>query len=111
VELSIASRSFQGWTVIDVAGELDLNTAPALREQIEHAVDAGATRVAIGMTEVTFMDSTGLGMLVSSLKRLQERDGQLALVGIDGSPRKVLSITGLDDMMPVYDRAEDLPTG
>lgn len=101
----------QGWTIIDVAGELDLNTAPALRERIDDALDTGASRVAIGMTEVTFMDSTGLGMLVAALKRLQDRDGQLALVGIDGSPRKVLSITGLDDMVPVYDRVEDLPPG
>jgi len=111
VELSLTSRMSQGWTIIDVAGELDLNTAPTLREEIDRAVEGGATRVAVGMSEVTFMDSTGLGMLVTALKHLQEREGQLALVAIDGSPRKVLSITGLDDVLPTYDGAEDLPAG
>jgi anti-sigma B factor antagonist len=110
MELSMASRTWQDWTIIEVAGELDLNTAPALRQHIDGEVEAGAKQVAIEMSQVSFMDSTGLGMLVSVLKRLDARDGRMALVGIEGSPRKVVSITGVDERIPIVDRVEDLPS-
>ena len=108
MELSMASRTWQDWTIIEVGGELDLNTAPALRQHIDGAIDAGASNVAIEMSKLTFMDSTGLGTLVSVSKRLDERGGRMALIGVEGSPRKVVSITGVDERIPIIDRVEDL---
>ena len=55
------------------------------------------------------MDSSSLGILVVHHKRLVERGGALALVGVAGSPQKVLTITGIDRVIPVYDKAADLP--
>jgi len=110
LELSIASRTWQGWTIIEVAGELDLNTAPALHQHIAGAIDAGDIHVAVEMSGLTFMDSTGLGTIVSVSKRLDERGGKMALIAVDGSPRKVVSITGVDEWIPIVDRIEDLPS-
>lgn len=110
MELSISSRVWKDWTVVDIAGELDLNTAPALREHVDGVVAAGSSRVAIGMSDLSFMDSTGLGMMIALSKELAERGGTLALVGVEGSPRKVVAITGVDERIPIVDRFEDLPS-
>lgn len=81
--------------VLRVAGEVDVYTAPRLRERMIHLVDNGALYVIADLREVTFLDSTGLGVLVGSLKRLRARQGSLTLViGADRILR-IFWITGL----------------
>ncbi len=81
---------------------MDLYSSPTLRERIIELVDDGHTRLIVNLQEVGFMDSSGLGVLVGALKRLNERDGKLILVCPEGSPLKVLTITGLDKVFPIY---------
>ena len=85
-----------------LSGELDLHTSPALRDRISKLLDDGTSRLAIDLEHVGFMDSSSLGILVTALKRIRERDGDLALVGVNGSPLKVLSLTGIDRLMPMF---------
>jgi len=81
--------------VLRIAGEVDVYTAPHMRERVIHLVDNGALHVIADLREVTFLDSTGLGALVGSLKRLRARDGSLTLViGADRILR-IFRITGL----------------
>ena len=85
------------WTVVAVEGEIDLYSAPQLREAVLAAVADGADHVVIDLTGVPFMDSSGLGAVVACLKRLREGGGDLAVVTPPGSPpTKLLSLTGLD---------------
>jgi anti-anti-sigma factor len=56
------------------------------------------------------MDSSSLGMLVTCLKRVRERDGRLVLAGVSGSPLKVFTLTGLDRVFDMVSAVEDLPT-
>lgn len=107
MDLSISSRTVGDWTVVDVLGEVDIFTAPKLREQIGDLVDQGQTRIAVNLLEVAFMDSSGLGALVGSLKRVKERDGVLSLVCSAGPVMRVLSITGLHKVLPVYDTVDE----
>ena len=96
------TRSDGDWTILDVQGEVDLYTAPHLRERLLQLVDEGHQRILVNMQEVGFMDSSGLGVLVACLKRARERGGDIGLVCKDGSPFKVLSITGLDKVFAIY---------
>jgi len=98
MDLLLDDRIHGDWTVIEVKGELDLATVPALRERIDAVSDGGAARLAVDLTQVTFMDSSSLGLLVAALKHARERGGDLALVGVGGSPARVLSLTGLDQV-------------
>ncbi|HSL67955.1 MAG TPA: STAS domain-containing protein [Actinomycetota bacterium] len=106
MDLSVASRSEGDWTVLDVNGEVDLFTAPKLREHIVGLVDEGRHRIVVNLKGVEFMDSTGLGVLVGALKRLKEKDGALALVCPKGPVERVLTVTGLNKVFAIHDSVE-----
>jgi anti-sigma B factor antagonist len=107
IDLSLGSRTVNGWTVVDVKGEVDLFTAPKLREHVVGLVEDDERRIVVNLEDVEFMDSTGLGVLVGALKRLKEKDGQLALVCSQGSVLRVLTVTGLNKVFAIYDSVEE----
>lgn len=109
MDLTIDSQRVGMWTVLHVSGELDLHTSPTLRDRVFELLEAGTSRLAIDLEHVGFMDSSSLGILVMALKRIREKDGDLALVGVNGSPLKVLGLTGIDRIMPVFGSTADLP--
>ncbi|MGH9030918.1 MAG: STAS domain-containing protein [Acidimicrobiia bacterium] len=83
------------WTVLRVVGEVDVYTSPALRDELYRVIDSGTPRVALDLSGMEFIDSSGLGVFVGALKRVRERSGELELRGVQPSTRKVLDITGL----------------
>jgi anti-sigma B factor antagonist len=91
-----SSRLAYGVTLIAVTGEVDVYTAPTLRERLTGAVNDGAFRLIVDLTGVDFLDSTGLGVLVGSLKRVRAHDdGSLLLVCDAERLLKIFRITGL----------------
>lgn len=109
MELSLESRTQGSWTIVQIAGELDLHTSPRVRERVLEIVEGGASDVALDLGGVGFMDSSSLGVLVTCLKRIREQDGRLVLVGVQGSPMKVLTLTGLDRVFQVVGSLDELP--
>ena len=93
--------------VIAVRGEIDLFTAPELKRVLTEAIESGEHRVVIDLTEVTFLDSTALGVLIGGVKRLRSRDGALAIVNTDGSIAKTFQITGLDQIFTILPSREE----
>ncbi|HWG00809.1 MAG TPA: STAS domain-containing protein [Trebonia sp.] len=89
--------------VLRVSGEVDVYTAPQLRDRVVKLVDDGVRHVIIDLQEVTFLDSTGLGALVGSLKRLREHDGSLKLVTTAGRITQLLRLTQLDKAFVVHE--------
>jgi anti-sigma B factor antagonist len=81
--------------VLRVAGEVDVYTAPAIRERIRDLAAKGAVHVIADLSRVDFLDSTGLGVLVGGLKRLREHDGSLTLVISATRILRILEMTGL----------------
>ena len=80
-------------------GEIDVSTVARLEAALEAAIETGGSGVVVvDLTEVTFIDSSGLGALVAGLKQAQQRGGTLVVRGIQGAPRKVFEITGLLDV-------------
>ncbi len=93
--------------LIEVGGEVDLYTAPELKERMVQVIDAGRKRVVVDLTRATFIDSTTLGVLVGGVKRLHEVNGSLALVCSDQSILKIFDITGLDRVFPIHATQEE----
>jgi len=103
IDLTVRSRVADGWTVLSGEGEVDLYSAPALRDAALAATESGVDHVVLDLTAVPFMDSSGLGVIVACLKRLREIGGELALVSPPSSPpTKLLSLTGLDHAIPTH---------
>jgi anti-sigma B factor antagonist len=81
--------------VLRIVGEIDVYRAPQLRERVIQLLADGTRHLVADLREVDFVDSTGLGVLVGSLKRLRERDGSLTLVASRGRIPQLLDLTGL----------------
>jgi len=94
--------------VITVSGEVDLATSPNLDSEIIAAIESGTNSVVIDLTDVSFMDSSGLGVIVRGLKRCREADKELDLVITNERVLKVFGITGLDQVIPIHDSLEDI---
>jgi anti-sigma B factor antagonist len=81
--------------VLQIAGEMDVYTSPKLRKQVADLAGNGTIHIIADLRGVDFLDSTGLGALVGSLKRLRIRQGSLAIVTSGGRIGKLFKITGL----------------
>jgi anti-sigma B factor antagonist len=102
VDLSLSTRAERGRTVVEVTGEIDVYTAPKLREQLAELVDSGRHDIVVDMQGVEFLDSTGLGVLVGGLKRVKQHDGSMNLVCTQERILKIFRITGLTKVFPIH---------
>jgi len=91
-----------GWHVVEAADELDMATAPDLRHSLLNGINDGYHRVVLDLTKVTFIDSSGLAVLVTALKRLRAIGGDLRLVGSGAVPLSAMRISGLDQVFAMY---------
>jgi anti-sigma B factor antagonist len=95
--------------VIELGGEVDLYTAPELKNELVRVIDSGARTVVVDLDETTFIDSTTLGVLLGGVKRLRPSGGTLLLVVTDRNIRKIFEITLLDRVFSIFEtRAEAL---
>ncbi|TMM18749.1 MAG: STAS domain-containing protein [Actinobacteria bacterium] len=94
------------YTVLAVRGEVDVYTAPRLRERLIELVSQGSHQVVVDLEGVDFLDSTGLGVLVGGLKRLRSHDGDMILVCTQPRILKVFEITGLTKVFSIHDSVE-----
>jgi anti-sigma B factor antagonist len=101
VDLSVQVDDLEGWAVARVAGDVDVATAPRLRERLVALITEGRTRLVLDLEEVDHLESTGLGVLVGVLKRARTVGGDLRLVSTKPGIRKVFEITALDRTMPL----------
>src|SRR4051794_2411142 len=91
--------------VLAVCGDLDLATVGTLRASLEAAIESGAAEIWVDLSEVAFMDSTGLGVLLAR-SRLRARSKTLAVICPLGPVRRVFTVAGLDHELSIYgDRA------
>lgn len=104
----IGTRTMEsGAPVIELEGEVDVYTAPQLKQQMISLLDAGAKQMVVDLTQVEYLDSTALGVLIGGLKRMRERDGNLSLVCPSPRIRRVFEITGLDKIFDIYNSERD----
>jgi anti-sigma B factor antagonist len=108
MKMQIATTPGSDRYLITVSGEVDLATSPELDTAIIAAIDSGATSVVIDLTDVSFMDSSGLGVIVRALKRCREAENDLDLVITNERVLKVFGITGLDQVIPIHASIQDI---
>jgi len=99
LELKVASDNGSG--TVHLAGELDLSTAPQLRRTVEELYREGTESLILDLSELTFVDSTGLSEFVAALKHCRNRGGDVVLRSPTPSTTRVLNICGLDRVFTI----------
>ena len=107
VDLSLETRQEDGNTIIEVGGEIDVYTAPKLRDKITELVGNGNYNLVIDMEKVDFLDSTGLGVLVGGLKKVRAHDGSMRLICNQERLLKIFRITGLAKVFAIHGSQAD----
>ncbi len=103
-ELDVTTTD-DGVVVCTVIGELDVASAPKLRQELVRAVAEadGPPRIVVDLAGVDFLDSTGLGVLLGGLKRARAQNGVMALARAEAQVRKVFEITRVIEILPIHD--------
>lgn len=104
---STRSMVSPGVGLVEVSGEVDIYTAPKFKEDMLALIEEGATELIIDLSQVTFIDSTALGVLIGGIKRMYAVDGRMALVVSTRPVRKILTITGLDRVFEIHETREE----
>lgn len=83
---------------VSLEGEIDIAAVPGVRERLDALFDAGCTSLVVDLSGVVFIDSSGLGVLISALRRARERGGSVSVVGANEDVARLFGITGLDGL-------------
>ena len=106
MDLKLGHYARDGIEVIDVQGEIDIYTAPRLRELLINLVSQGDYQLVVNLDKVGFLDSTGLGVLVGGPRRVRAHDGSLELVCTQQPILKIFRITGLTEVFGIYETVD-----
>lgn len=104
--LTISRRTEDGAETLAVAGEVDLANSATLTAQLESLPSDGASRVTLDLSDLEFIDSTGIAVLVAACRRFGDGESELRIVRSRASAvQRVMQITGLDERLPFVDGA------
>lgn len=111
IEFAIEDQRLPGGIhLIAVTGEIDLFTAPEFKQSLTKPIDDGIERVIVDLSATTFIDSSSLGVLIGTHRRLKQEGGQMVVVCDNDAIVKTFKITGLDGvftLVPSLDDARD----
>lgn len=107
IELETAIEEINGIPVVRVAGEVDIVTSAELKSAINKVVNTGAKDLIIDLSNVSYMDSSGFGVLLSIMKRLRPLGGSITLVGCCEMTERMIRLTRLDTIFGLFPTLED----
>jgi anti-sigma B factor antagonist len=105
--LLISARRKDKTTIFDLSGDIDFANSPKVRDSVLHEIhESRATRVVVNLSQVRYMDSSGVASLVEGLKASRDLGSRFILVGLSTSTREVLQLSRLIKVFEVYDNEE-----
>ncbi len=105
--MEINRREVGDIVIFDINGEIDLYNAPEIKEKIKDELNKNKVNVIINLDRVSYIDSSGIGVLISSLSNLKKIGGALKLINVYASVRKVFELTKLTSFFDIYDNESD----
>ena len=107
ISLETGLKEIDGTKVLDVTGEIDVYTAPQFKEAVNEVIAGGQKHLIINMANVTYMDSSGFGTLLSATRRLRPEGGTINLVKCNSAIDRILRITRLNTVFATFDNLQD----
>lgn len=97
----------QGAALVNLQGRLDAAAAPTFKEQLTEAIAQGNVRLALHIAHVSFMDSTGLGALVSALKAARRANGDISIIAPSPQVQKLFKLTAMDRVFRIFQSPDE----
>jgi anti-sigma B factor antagonist len=107
VDISVSQTSAGDVPILVVSGEVDVYSAPALKDRISELIESGNATLIVDLSGVAFLDSTGLGALVEARAATTEAGGSLPLVCNQERILKLFTITGLDGVFSIHSKISE----
>lgn len=101
--LRVETEDRNDYALVTASGEIDAATADSVADAVSAALSDGFKTVVLDFSDVTFIDSTGLGVLVKSHRAAEATDAMFAVVHPTPQTRKLIRVLGLDQLLHVYD--------
>jgi anti-sigma B factor antagonist len=98
----MASVSTPEPNLLALAGEIDLHESPRVKEKLDPLIEQKLPRVLIDLTGVSYIDSSGIAVLIDAMQRIHAHGGQLALFGMRENVRGVFEIARLDQIFRIF---------
>jgi len=105
--MEVSRRESGDIVIFDVTGEIDLYNAPTIKEMVRQEIEKGKVNLVVNLDKVSYIDSSGIGVLISSLSNLKKVGGGLKLANVYASVRKVFELTKLTGFFDIYDSVEN----
>lgn len=105
--MEITRRENNNIVLLDINGEIDLYNAPEIKDVIAKLIEEQKYCIIINLEKVSYIDSSGIGALISSLSNLKKYQGGLKIINVSGSVRKVFELTKLTSFFEIYDNEAD----
>jgi anti-sigma B factor antagonist len=105
--MNSTTRTVGTVTVIELVGELEVSEAPHLRDLLGEAVAGSQSRVLLDLGQVTFIDSSGIGVLVGAHRRADEAGARLGLAAAGAGVRRVFELTRTDRVLRLFETVEE----
>ncbi|EIE00970.1 MULTISPECIES: STAS domain-containing protein [Leptospira] len=105
--MEITRRESGNIVILDINGEIDLYNAPEIKDVIAKLIEEQKYYTIINLEKVSYIDSSGIGALISSLSNLKKYQGGLKIINVAGSVRKVFELTKLTSFFEIFDNEAD----
>lgn len=101
--LEITERQMSAITILDISGRVDAATSSKMEEEICKKTDSGTINLILNMEDLSYISSSGLRVILASLKKVKSAGGKIALVKLQSGPAEVFKMTGFDRLFPICD--------
>jgi anti-sigma B factor antagonist len=105
--MEINQRAKGDVVILDISGEIDLYNAPEIKDIINQLIEEQKYNVVINLEKVSYIDSSGIGALISSLSNLKKYQGGLKIINVYASVRKVFELTKLTSFFEIFDSEDE----
>ena len=105
--MEIVCRERDFISILDIQGEIDLYSAPEIKDKIQGFINEKKYNVIINLGEVSYIDSSGIGALISSLSSLKKSNGGMKIINVLSTVRKVFELTKLVSFFEIYDSEDE----
>ncbi len=105
--MDIQTRTNGDIIILDINGEIDLYNAPEIKKNIKTQIDNGKHNIIVNLDKVSYIDSSGIGVLISSLSQLKKVGGGLKIINVYASVKKVFELTKLTSFFDIYENEQD----